>query len=207
MISFVLIFSGVEVQCVLYDRCAARAFREKPDNPTLPVSVVIAFARISFNENGLTPAYLPARLRSVYACIYYRIKYSLFINPTYFYDLGYPQLSSSYNATRVSYDPPLPEVVELTKKCVLSLIDVAAGLIYFATFLRFGIVFVIFRAIAIGFGPPQLLTDCVLDSGSSSSSPVHTRNRFRVALDDIVNQEMVSLAFHLVGHAPFYMQA
>lgn len=48
------------------------------------------------------------------------------------------------------------------------------------------------RAVALGFGPPKILSDCVLDSGSSSSSPVHARARSRVVLEDISNQEIVS---------------
>lgn len=48
------LFSGVDVPCALYDRCAARAFNSKPADPTVPLSVMLSFVRISFNDNGFS---------------------------------------------------------------------------------------------------------------------------------------------------------
>ena len=45
--------SGVEVQCLLYDKCAARAFKDRPIDPSGPVVMLFTFARIGFTENGI----------------------------------------------------------------------------------------------------------------------------------------------------------
>lgn len=52
--------------------------------------------------------------------------------------------------------------------------------------------FCFFRARAAGFASPTILCEAVADSGSSSDSPVLTRNSFRVSLDGVPDQEVVS---------------
>lgn len=52
MTLFLFSFSGNDVECVLYDACAATTFQALPTETNIPWTVLFIFARVSFSEDG-----------------------------------------------------------------------------------------------------------------------------------------------------------